>query len=192
MLKTEVEMIESLKTINAKQFDFLISSQEESEKGAKSILTSTENIDLTRLDHVLGENLVDQNDDLAIVSELAVIALYKKVELYCKRVVFLALSLDDKAKRSIYQLNNFKKILASNGVVLEEIPDFMAYLELRILNNCIKHKSFISKSEDLHRVFDWPVGKIQATDLQKKYFALQNPVANFTLGLKNILQKSVV
>ena len=189
MFKTEVELIESLKAINTKQFDFLISSLEESDKGAKSIFTSTENVDLTLLDQVLGENLVDQNDDLAIASELAILALYKKVELYCKRVVFLAFSLDDKAKRSIYQLNNFKKILVSKGIILEEIPNYKAYLELRILNNCIKHKSFISKSEDLHRVFDWPVGKIQASGLQKKYFALQNPVANFTCELKNTLQK---
>jgi hypothetical protein len=78
----------------------------------------------------------------SLAGELAIVALYKKVEISSKRAIELALPQVD--AKSLFQFKKMKKALASVGIKLNKLPSYQALDELRCLNNAVKHSGKVS------------------------------------------------
>lgn len=94
--------------------------------------------------------------------ELCIVALYRHVELHTKRV----------AKRNFPNLNerqllNIASLKAALPFKVEVLPQFVAFDELRLLNNAIKHEGRVS--DELAKSFpSWKAGE-ELNNLDKSY-----------------------
>lgn len=75
-----------------------------------------------------------------LCAELTVVALFRQVELHLKHVTAKMLPSVNAAKFS-----NVQTLLLSLPFV-STLPDFAAFDELRLLNNCIKHQGTVSQA----------------------------------------------
>lgn len=92
---------------------------------------------------------------LKLASQLAIIALYRIVELNSKSIVKSALPNVDPKKFS--RIDELSKLLAKElGVDLKQVPYFGSIDELRLVNNAIKHEGKVD--EDLAKYPGWTKG----------------------------------
>lgn len=86
--------------------------------------------------------------------ELAIVALYKKIEITTKRAVEVAYP--DIPATSLHKVKELKKELKKKGVQIEALPHYDAMDETRCLNNDIKHSGTVGK--ELSAYAGWKKG----------------------------------
>lgn len=105
------------------------------------------------------ENLIDQVEALKAVAnlayELAIIALYKKVEITTKKAIKILYP--DIEQKDLYKIDFLKKQLKDKGIDIEAFTNYEAMNELRLINNCIKHSGLVDKK--LAKYNGWIEGK---------------------------------
>ena len=127
-------------------------SQQYHELDADNELSEDEKYDIQ-------EGLIDQNehlkDVLDLMYELAIIALYKKVEITTKKAIRICFH--DIEQKKLYRIDFLKKQLKDKGIDIEAFTNYKAMNELRLINNCIKHSGWVD--DKLAAYNDWIEGK---------------------------------
>jgi hypothetical protein len=105
------------------------------------------------------EGLADDLHDIesvdSLAGELAIVGLYRIVEMNTKRVLRLRYSL--KKVRKFYQIEALAKKLKDDlNIELANIEGFAAIDELRCVNNAVKHEGTVSK--ELAKYPSWKKG----------------------------------
>ena len=120
----------------------------------------------------LEDRMVFANEVQKLADELAIVALFKKVELHTKRV----------AKRNFPKLDegqlfNIASLIKVMPFDVEALPNFKSFHELRLLSNAIKHEGKVSHK--LAGAFpSWKVGESLA-DLGAVYARLNPEVTEY-------------
>ena len=77
---------------------------------------------------------------LALATEMAVVALYRVVEVHTGRILRWRWKADDLKKEQTYRFDRLKKwVCRELGTDLTELPGYDAVNELRLANNAVKH-----------------------------------------------------
>lgn len=117
-----------------------------------------------------------------LAGELYILALYKKVELKHKELVrFFNLEVGAK---NISNWNELWKVLPREA---ENLPEFNAVNELRLINNAIKHEGVISEQLAKNYPYHGQSGD-KLTDLPASFERLEPMVCKYTKGLYKILK----
>lgn len=86
-------------------------------------------------------------DDIRIIGEeLAIIGLYKTIEISIKKSVKLSEKFSKKKLEELHKIENFIGHFRSVNIEVESIEGFNSFNELRLINNCLKHSGFVSKA----------------------------------------------
>ena len=96
--------------------------------------------------------------------ELAIVALYKKIEITTTRAVVVAYP--DNSPKDLHKIDKLKMHLTSKGIDIELLSHYSAMDETRCLNNDIKHNGVVS--EKLSKYPCWKKGDV-LSDLDKAY-----------------------
>jgi len=143
------------------------------------------NANTTLLDN-LGTDLGsrDATDDLYFINsslnlsyELAIVGLYKKIEIETNRALKVVFPED-------YAPKNFKKVKEKLAAADISGLNFAAVDELRWINNCIKHRGTVN--EDLAQFEGWEKGTA-VTGLDIAYARLSQPIHDYFTQLMNAL-----
>ena len=121
-------------------------------------------------------SFLDEVDSLA--GEMAIVALYKKVEISSKRAIKLALPQVD--AKSLFQFKELKKALAPVGIKVHKLPSYQALDELRCLNNAVKHSGNVSAELARHK--GWKL-KAPLVQLEPVYRRLAPKAASYVSEL---------
>lgn len=111
--------------------------------------------ELKELEEVYGEEdngiefLADESyvldEVLDLGGQLAIVALYRIVELKSSKILGWRWSEEDIKKMNLYKADNLAKALRGElGIDIKALPGFAAVDELRLLNNAIKHQGRVS------------------------------------------------
>lgn len=103
-----------------------------------------------------------------LTHELAVVALYKRIEILTKRAVTTAFSSANAS--SLFRFKDLKSTLLSYGVDLTQVAHYSALDETRIINNCIKHSGTVN--DELAAYSGWTLGQ-PLGDLAASYSRLE-------------------
>lgn len=86
-------------------------------------------------------------DDIRIIGEeLAIIGLYKSIEIAIKKSIKLTGKFSKKKLEELHKIEKFIEYFKDINIDVESIEGFNSFNELRLLNNCLKHSGFISKA----------------------------------------------
>lgn len=108
----------------------------------------------------------------SLAGQLLVVALFRQTELHIKRVVGRTVPTANPSS-----LFNFKSLKSALPFVIESVPNFDSFNELRMLNNAVKHQGKVS--QELSENFPcWTMGEA-LTDLDATYERLQPRIAEF-------------
>ncbi|MDC4913680.1 hypothetical protein ACT42U_18445 [Acinetobacter baumannii] len=111
------------------------------------------NLDIDEKDRLiegLSEDVSMANEISVLGEELAIIGLYKTIEIAIKKACKLSGKFNDK---EIYEMYITKKLIKNfNNIKIDikMIDGFTSFEELKLLNNCLKHEGTISK--DLFKI----------------------------------------
>lgn len=122
--------------------------------------------------------LSDLSDSLILCHEVAVLALYKKVEVRSKKLVKTAFPETDEKR-----LFNFRRIseqLSALGIDVANLPEFETIDELRRVCNAIKHSGIVT--DELAEYEGWIVGE-PLPDLSEFYSRVEPSVPIYIEGL---------
>lgn len=114
--------------------------------------------------YMLLEYLSDDSYNVDVLikfyNDIPIIALYKIIEINIKKATkasgifdredLKATKNSEKPTERLYKLNNFKKDFKKKGIDITSILNYSSYLELRELNNCLKHSGKVSNN--LHQI----------------------------------------
>lgn len=110
--------------------------------------------------------------------ELAIVGIYKLLEIHTKRVVRAAFP--DIDGRSLFRFDTLIEAFRDKGVDLTSVTNFSEVDELRCLNNAIKHTGTVSS--ELASYPDWTQGET-LSDLGKVYERLAPQVQDYVRDL---------
>ena len=134
----------------------------------------------------LMDSLIDEHyflDEAKKLShELAIIALYKKIEITTNRVVSIAYP--DISSKSLYRIDQLKKELTKKGIQIDSLPHYAAMDEVRCLNNDIKHNGVVSDKLALYPC--WIKGS-SLQDLEVAYTRLAPLCSLYMIELVDVL-----
>lgn len=122
--------------------------------------------------------------------ELAIIALYKKLEITTKRVVKAAYSdISEKKLSKLSNIENLEKYLEDKGINIKSFKCYNAINEVRLLNNTIKHSGIVGGQ--LAAYSGWNEGdSLENYDIKTAYLRLAPLCFRYIEELiDNILQK---
>lgn len=123
-----------------------------------------------------------------LTHELAVVALYKKIEITTKRAVSFAFPPPKIKQDSLYKIKELKKSLKGQGVDIESLPNYKAMDETRCINNDIKHNGIVGK--ELAEYSGWTKGD-KLKDIDKAYTRLAPLCACYIKELVDALKKAI-
>jgi hypothetical protein len=115
-----------------------------------------ESIDKDWLVELLSDDHYFLDEAQKLSHELAIVALYKKIEITTKRAVVAAYP--DIPSKSLFKINELKKELKKKGVDIKSLPHYKAMDETRCLNNDIKHNGVVGK--ELSEYPSWKKGNV--------------------------------
>ncbi len=75
-------------------------------------------------------------------AELAIVALYKKIEITTKSAVLIAYP--DIPSKDLFPIDKLKKALKAKNILIVQLSHYAAMDEVRCLNNAIKHSGLVS------------------------------------------------
>lgn len=97
-------------------------------------------------------------------TELAIVALYKKIEITTKSTVFIAYP--DIPSKDLFQIKKMKKALKAKNIDINQLSHYASMDEIRCLNNVIKHGGLVDG--ELARYPIWKKGT-SLSDLHGAY-----------------------
>ncbi len=114
------------------------------------------------------ETIIDEADELNEVEELAyelaIIALYKKIEITTKKI--LKITYPEIDRKKLYKFQELKKTLKDKEIDIENFKNYLAMDELRCLNNSIKHSGEVNN--ELAKYEGWSENE-RVDNLQEAY-----------------------
>lgn len=145
---------------------FTITEEQKLEKKYKELQKSAVLSDDYKL-HI-EENIIDEANGLNEVEELAyelaIIALYKKIEITTKKI--LKITYPEIDRKKLYKFQELKKTLKDKEIDIENLNYYLAMDELRCLNNSIKHSGEVSN--ELAKYAGWNENE-RIDNLQEAY-----------------------
>ena len=117
-------------------------------------------------DMMLSDDVYFYNQIKPLTHELAIVALYKRIEILTKRAVTTVMP--NVNASGLFKFKDLKSTLLSYGVDLTQVSHYAALDETRIINNCIKH-SGMANSELAHYpgwALDQPLGDLAPSYLR--------------------------
>lgn len=135
-----------------------------------------EGIDKDWLVELLGDDHYFLDEAQKLSQELAIVALYKKIEITTKRALVVAYPAIP--SRSLFKIEGLKKELGKKGVQIESLPHYSAMDETRCLNNDIKHNGAAGK--ELAAYSGWKKGEA-LNNLDAAYIRLA-PLCSLYMG----------
>ena len=114
-----------------------------------------EGVDKAWLIDMLGDDHFFLDEAKKLSHELAIVALYKKVEISTKRAIKFAYP--DVDERSLFKIKDLKSTLKVRGINIEKLPSYSGMDEIRCINNDIKHNGVVGK--ELAAYSGWEKGK---------------------------------
>jgi len=147
--------------------------------------------ELKKLEEVYGEEddgiefLADESyvldEVLDLGGQLAIVALYRIVELKISKILGWRWSEEDIKKMNLYKADRLAKALRGKlGIDIKVLPGFAAVDELRLLNNAIKHQGRVSAQ--LAKYSGWVQGE-PLRELGAAYTRLAPPVPVYLKAL---------
>jgi hypothetical protein len=83
------------------------------------------------------------NESVKLSCQLAVVALYMKMELRIKKACRMAYK--EIESENLYKMHYLEKKLKHRGITIRDLPNFSSFDELRCINNDIKHGGVVGK-----------------------------------------------
>lgn len=117
---------------------------------------SQEGVDKDWLEYILSEDHYFLDEAKKLSHELAIVALYKKIEITTKHAVEAAYP--DVSPKSLFKIKDLKKALENKGIELVSLQHYSAMDETRCLNNDIKHEGKVGK--ELSQYPNWKKGEL--------------------------------
>jgi len=117
------------------------------------------------------------NESQKLSHELAIVALYKKIEITTKRAVSAAYP---DISTDLSKIQNLKNALEKKGINIEKLPHYEAMDETRCLNNDIKHNAVVRGG--LAKYPNWKKGE-PLQNLDVAYRRLAPLCSNYMEGL---------
>jgi len=133
---------------------------------------------------MLGDERVFLGELQELSAELAIVALYKKIEISTKQAVVLALP--NIAPDKLFQIKELKKALKAEGINISSLPNFRAMDELRCINNSVKHSGVVSS--ELSAYPGWKMGQ-RLSNLESAYRRLAPLATSYVSELVGALMK---
>lgn len=125
-----------------------------------------------------------------IGEELAIIGLYKTLELSIKKAANASGKFSKKKINGFYKIENLKEYFNDIDINIESISDFKNFEELRLLNNCLKHSGFVKQNLVEINPEIWVKGE-QIKDSEAHFKRLLVPSINFLSRLGNELSLKI-
>ena len=124
-------------------------------------------------------------ESVKLSHQLAVVALYIKIELRIKTVCRLAFPELETA--SLYRIHDLKKKLKQRGIKIKDLPGFASFDELRCINNDIKHGGVVG--DKLAKYSGW-ILKEDLMGIDNAYSRLAPGCASFISELVEAIMKN--
>ncbi|EPL4465433.1 TPA: hypothetical protein KEW36_000082 [Proteus mirabilis] len=128
-----------------------------------------------------------------LLDELAIIGLYKTIEIKIKKIAKLSNLFTDSEIKNFYRYDNLKASFKDKGIDLNKIDYSSEYNELRLICNCLKHSGVV---DDKLSEFDskkW-VKDTEITDSKAIFEKLLSPslffLHNLGMDLTNLMIKN--
>ncbi|MCD9551599.1 hypothetical protein GLP31_03780 [Photobacterium carnosum] len=184
---------------STKVIDLLASSAESEIKGTESYLAErvseiNNDISLTEDEKEnllcwIADDLVLPNQGLNLAKELQIIALSAKTEIFINRICSFSGCFTKKQLKNIYKSYNFKQIFRTVfNIDISTLHGHSEFIELRELNNCIKHSGYVNKELSKHGT--WINKKrIEPTECINAYNRLKPNIIIFTEEIGYLLIK---
>lgn len=120
--------------------------------------------------------------------EMKIIHLFKNVELNIKYLISVAYPKVD--TKAFFRWESKKSFFDAKDINLSKIDGHIECLELRKLNNCIKHNGRISPDIQKIREFKYQ-SSIEYIQMQKFYDRIKPKIQSFVCELKNEIKKEL-
>lgn len=136
------------------------------------------------------DSLIDEFDILKEVnllsSQLAIVALYRIVELRTKSILKRHLK-NSKSIKAVFRFDNLIKLLKKEfGIDLHKVNGFSKIDELRCLNNSIKHQGIVS--DELSKFQGWKLGE-KIGETTESFISLSKIVPSYLFSLSEKIEK---
>lgn len=146
---------------------------------------SLDPIDIATMLDQKGEEADNIRSIASIGEELAIIGLYKTIEITIKKCTKFSELFSKEEINEMYNFKTMKKLFKDREIFLTKIENYKEFNELRALNNCLKHSGKVSK--ELHKINPsfWKVNA-QIENSVSHFNRLINPSLKFLkeLGIK--------
>lgn len=112
---------------------------------------------------MLSDNASFYDQIKLLTHELAIVALYKRIEILTKRAVTAAVP--NANASSLFNFKDLKSALLSYGVDITQVSHYGALDETRIINNCIKHSGTVNAELAIYPgwTLNHPLGDLACT-----------------------------
>ena len=160
--------------------DYLRPSPEERMKAYPKDIAEETLQGLYEEESVYGEELAD------LTSELAIVALYKKLEIDTKRAIKIVFP--EQSDRDLFKWETLKNFLRGQGIDIENFSKYSEVDELRIINNCIKHSGIVDGN--LSKFGEWKKGE-HVTSLDRHFHRLALAAERYMADLTNALSSKL-
>ncbi|RZG78569.1 hypothetical protein EXE10_17640 [Acinetobacter sp. WCHAc060033] len=128
------------------------------------------------------DQLGDQADNIRDISsigeELAIIGLYKTLEITIKKCARLSGLFSDKEISGMFNFKKLESNFEKKGIIIKNIENFKEFNELRLINNSLKHSGKVDM--ELHELdpLSWEIHS-EITHFPEHFKRLINPSLNF-------------
>jgi hypothetical protein len=136
-----------------------------------------------RIDFLV-EDVSMMNDIRIIGEELAIIGLYKTIEIAIKKSMKITGKFSKKQLEELHKIEKFIEHFKSINVEVKSIEGFNSFNELRLINNCLKHSGFVSKALMDFNPSLWRKGE-KIDNSAETFSRLLYPSVKFVKGLGN-------
>ena len=143
---------------------------------------SLDNLDEGWLETLFDDDHHFLNEAQKLCHELAIVALYKMVEITSKRAIKTAYP--DARSKDLFKINELKNFLRGKGVDITRFRHYKAMNEARCINNCIKHDGVVDSK--LAAYSGWVVGS-PLENLDRAYHRLVPECESYIAGLIDAL-----
>lgn len=124
---------------------FVAQEHQKLSAGAEAIQSQPDEdgVDKEWLIEMLGDDHYFLDEAKKLSHELAIVALYKKVEISTKRAIRFAYP--DVDEKSLFKIGKVKKTLKEHGIDITALQNYAGMNETRCINNTIKHSGIVGK-----------------------------------------------
>ena len=162
----------------------------------QNLVADTENIqadpaldeaDKDWLEHLHEDDHYFLEEAEKLSAELAIVALYKKIEITTKSAVLIAYP--DIPSKDLFQIKKLKKALKAKKIDIHQLSHYASMDEIRCLNNAIKHSGLVGGELAMYPA--WKKGA-SLSDLHSAYQRLAPLCVMYMGEMVDVLIKNIV